>query len=231
MRIQLKRSILLAGEDTEKDSIWDVPRVLALDLIAQESAVRCGVWRSIFLWASGVDVKPLRIADAKPQSHFPQGGSVSREEKATEVLQRAEKLGIRLTFESGLIFAEPPAEAESEVIAMVTEQVVKYLPEVHPILSRRNTGVRAKDFVGQRIWSHEFGEGKLESAEPNGELVITVNQDGWRSSRMFTVRGSDILILLDKETNAAAASSSPEPLRPAKPWKSILQWLRRSQDT
>ncbi len=120
MRIELTRSILLGGETAEhaeKGAIYDVPRVLALDLIAQRSAIRCGLWRFIFLWATGVDVKPRRIAEAKPQADhsgrsqdetvFPIGGNVDRTEKANEVMQRAEKLGIQLTFDSGLAFAEP----------------------------------------------------------------------------------------------------------------------------
>jgi hypothetical protein len=158
---------------------------------------------------------------------------MDRAEKGNEVLQRAEKLGIRLTFDSGLAFAELAATSEPEISAMATEQVVKYLPEVHSILARRTTGVRAKDFLGQRVWSHQFGEGTLVDAQIDGELTISVDKEGWSSSRSFAVRAADVLILLDKETNAAdGASSSPdEKPQTAKPWKSILQWLRLSKDT
>jgi len=56
--------LLTGGHTAEKGSLWDLPQVLALDLIAQESAVRCGFFRLIFLWATGVDVKPRALPAA-----------------------------------------------------------------------------------------------------------------------------------------------------------------------
>jgi hypothetical protein len=97
MRIQFKRSILLAGrEHAGKGSIWNLPQVLALELIAQESAVRCGFFRLIFLRATGVDVKPRALPAARSDTSYNNGSpGVTEEMKLMEATRNTKR--IRLT--------------------------------------------------------------------------------------------------------------------------------------
>jgi hypothetical protein len=133
-----------------------------------------------------------------------------RTEKATELIERATKLGLRFEFDSGLILVKRTETGDPQRQDDIIAEIGKYLSEVRRLVYLRAMAVRAKDFLGQRIWSGE-GEGVLASASVDGDLSITVTQEGFRHQRTVTAKAESLLIVVGQEAIDGASSTNDEP--------------------
>jgi hypothetical protein len=199
MRIQFKRSILLAGGHTaEKGSIWDVPQVLALDLIAQESAVRCGFCRLIFLWATGVDVKPRALPAAGSGRSCNNESPGAKETKPMEAMRKTKR--IRLTRSIMLIGGEAeegevrdlPVELADDLIQMDSaiacdDPVTNRTDPERAKAEMRKVKLLRSIVMGKAGEVHEvpihvaYSLIDEESAEPDGWRVNPNEVAGWTS--------------------------------------------------
>jgi hypothetical protein len=160
---------------------------------------------------------------------------MDRVEKATALLERAEELGARVVFASGLnIFiksaTDDPAR-RSEVIA----ELVKYLPEVRSILQRRAVFAMARLHVGARIFSTEHLAGTLVGASEDGMLTISVSSEMRRSDEdesrylqnSITANAETLIVIVDAEEVADATSSPNAEQVSEQPRRGLLDRLRR----
>jgi hypothetical protein len=160
---------------------------------------------------------------------------MDRAEKALELLGRAEELGARVVFASGLnIFIKSPTDdpaRRSEVIA----ELAKYLPEVRSILQRRAVFGMARLHVGARIFSKQHGAGTLVSASEDGGLTISISEemrsrqeDEIRRSQMsVTSNAESLIIIVDAEEGSDGTSSPNAEQVSEKPRKGFFGWPRR----
>jgi hypothetical protein len=151
---------------------------------------------------------------------------VDRTEKVNELMARAERLGLRLEFDSGLLIVSRTATADPERQWGVVEELGKYLPEVRTFLERRAIFVRANQLLNQPVWSPEFGQGQVESAESNGRLCASFQRDGSQRATTLGVSADSLFLILEKE------GATPTPLedqaKSDKPQKGFFgQLLRR----
>jgi hypothetical protein len=204
--ITIKRSILLGGEVAEEGSIVEVARSLAADLIGQGSAAPLNfvarVLRRLWFFRDG----RKRRATTAP------GFRTKREaimlEKA--LIERAMTLGVQLEFDSPLLFAKLTKTGDPGQSAIITE-IGKSLRHVRRVLGRRATAARAKNFVGARIWSAEYGEGVLELSTDD-ELQISIQVPGDRTRRMIGCDAAALLIVLDDWAEGASSPGDDEPI-------------------
>lgn len=127
---------------------------------------------------------------------------MDRSEKANELMARAERLGLHLEFDSGLITVSRTATVDPDRQQAAVEELGKFLPEVRNLLERRAAFARTTQLVGQALWSREFGEGKVESADNIG-LIASFQREGARHPATLGLSADSVLIILDKEAGGA----------------------------
>ena len=200
-RVRLTRSLFLDGHHVEEGSIRDLALPVADELVAQRSAVRLNPLSSFFagirsfLASRSKREERTRVAVSKT---FPlEEIAMDANEKAKELIERAKKLGLRLEFDTGLIVAKSTGSGDPTAQDDIIAELGKYIHEVRRLVARRAMAVRAKEFLGQRIWSEE-GEGVLASASGDGDFSISLERDGSRHSHTVSVRAESMLIVLSK---------------------------------
>jgi hypothetical protein len=162
---------------------------------------------------------------------------VWRTDKASEVIAEAEKLGLRLEFDSGLAVAvkqKTTGDLAEDKQGAIIEELVKYLPEVRHLAKLRAISVRAKEFLGKQILVREVGvndrgftvaivrEGELKGVGNGDELTISLVREG--RSLTLTSRAEDLLFVLNEEGAAGASSPGNEEQAPR---KGLLERFRR----
>jgi hypothetical protein len=130
---------------------------------------------------------------------------MDRMEKAVEVLARAERVGLRPEFDSGLLVVKRAVSGDPTRQDDIIAEIGKYLTEVRRLVYHRAMAVRANDFFGQRIWSEE-GDGVLASASIDGNLAITMTKEGFRHRQTVTSKPESLFIIVD-EAKADGVSS------------------------
>lgn len=150
---------------------------------------------------------------------------MDRSEKSQVLLERAEKLGLRLELDSGLLIVKRMESGDLERQDVLVAELGKYLEDVRRLVEKRAIGARANDFIGQRIWSAD-GEGVLASGSCDGALTVTVVKEGLRHPQTLTAKAEGLLIIVDEEQ--ADGTSSPPNEKPTaeKPRRGIFELLR-----
>jgi hypothetical protein len=162
-------------------------------------------------------------------------------EKAVELLKRAENVGMRVDFDSGFLTVELTDTDDPENQRAILEALMQSLPEVRRLTEVRAMAVRAKEFLGKKILSFDgtamlekaggYGDGKiiaivkegtLAGIDDRGGLTVSIVSEG-RSQRL-TSKAEDLLVVLE----GAAGASSPQNDKPAAERRGLLDRFRRS---
>jgi hypothetical protein len=166
---------------------------------------------------------------------------MGRTEKACEVIEQTEDLGLKLKFDSGLmVLVRGGATLDQEQCEHIVEQLggnpgtptqpnaAGYLlPHVRDILLRRAIADRAKQFVGRRVWSPEFGWGTVVGTDGVlGSLTVEVENSAGRKSQV-SATAEDVVIVADEEEQSVSSTAGNEP-KPDKPRRGIFEMLRRT---
>jgi hypothetical protein len=130
-------------------------------------------------------------------------------EKAIEVLTRAEKHGLRLEFDSGLLVAKRTEYGDPQMQDDIIAEIGRHLRAVRRLVSLRAVAVRANAFVGQRIWSEE-GEGVLASGSGDGDLAITITKEGFRHRQTLMTHAESFLVIVDEAKAEGTPSTDDE---------------------
>jgi hypothetical protein len=166
---------------------------------------------------------------------------MDRVEKANELMELAEKLGVRLEFRSGLIVAVKQTESDDpERQDAILAELVKHLSSVRVLVKGRAIADCAKDLLGQRTFfldgfnlstnGQGVLSGVLSDASSDGSLTISIKKEGLRSPQMLTSNADSLLIVLNEE--GADGDSSPNDGDPKteQPRKGFFERLRRSHE-
>jgi hypothetical protein len=163
---------------------------------------------------------------------------MDKTERALELIEQAEHLGVHLEFNSGLAFAVKQittSDLKGRQDAII-EDLVKN-PEVRRLAELRAIALRAKDLIGKKLLFRELQgvddrtglsipvakEGVLHDGAGDGVLTISIVREG--RSQTVTARAADLLIVVDEEVAAASSPGNGEP-ESAKPRKGIFGWAR-----
>jgi hypothetical protein len=95
---------------------------------------------------------------------------MDRSKKSQVLLQRAEKLGLRLELDSGLLIVKRKESGDPETQDSLLAELAKHLGDVRPVVQQRAIDAGANKFLGARIWSREQGEGTLKGASNGPEV-------------------------------------------------------------
>ena len=132
-------------------------------------------------------------------------------EKATELIERAERLGLYLKFVYGAVAVNRKGTGDSERREAILAELVKNLSDVRPLVERREMAAHAKEFIGRRIlspqiWfeSVEVIDGVFAEVSNDGTVGISI-ETGGRSPQTVTANAEDLLIVLDEETDGASS--------------------------
>lgn len=122
-----------------------------------------------------------------------------------ELIRRAERLGVRVEFRSGLNIVKTNGAGDPERQREVIRELAAHLREVRIVSQLLAIATEGKKYVGARIVSTEYGAGTLVEASDEGTLAISISRDV-RSSHEEEVRtnrstvsahAEGFLILLD----------------------------------
>jgi hypothetical protein len=165
---------------------------------------------------------------------------MDRTEKAGEVIQRTEDVGLKLKFDAGLMVAVKGTIDDEQCEHIVEKlggepgtstqpNVAGYLlPHVRNILLRRAIAARASQCVGRRVWSPEFGWGTVAGADGVlGTVTVEVNNSAGRKS-LVCATAEDVVIVADEDEQSVSSSARTEP-KTDKPRRGIFEMLRRTQ--
>jgi hypothetical protein len=143
---------------------------------------------------------------------------MDRNERVQQLMQQAEKLGLRLEFDCGLLLVRRPQSGDPDRQEAIIAQLARYPSDVHRLMQRRASGIRGKDFVGARVWSPD-GAGTLVGGSDDGTLTVRVGTELRRSdedevsrSQMTIVAGAEnLLVVVDEKATDGAASPADGP--------------------
>jgi hypothetical protein len=165
---------------------------------------------------------------------------MDRTEKADEVIQRTEDVGLKLKFDAGLMVAVKGTIDDEQCEQIVEElgggrgapaqpNVAGYLlPYVRTILLRRAIAARASQCVGRRVWSPELGWGTVVGTDGVlGTLTVEVENSAGRKSRVSATAEAVVVIVADEEEQNVSSSGGTEP-KSDKPRRGIFEMLRRT---
>jgi hypothetical protein len=167
---------------------------------------------------------------------------MDRTEKASEVIQQTELLGVKLKFDSGLmVVVNGRARLAQEQCERIVEElggnpgtrtqpnVAGYLlPHVRTILLRRAIAARAQQCVGRRVWSPVFGWGTVLDADGIlGTLTVEIEISAGRKTQV-SATAEDVVVIVDAEEEQSVTSIAGNEPRPDKPRRKILEMLRRT---
>ncbi len=135
---------------------------------------------------------------------------MDRMEKALEVLARAERVGLRPEFDSGLLVVKRTVSGDPTRQDDIIAEIGKYLSEVRRLVYHRAMAVRANDFLGEQMWSEE-GDGVLASASIDGDLAITITKEGFRHRQTVTSKPESLFVIVDEAEAEGTSSVDDEP--------------------
>lgn len=143
---------------------------------------------------------------------------MQREENVQQLMQQAETLGLRLEFDCGLVLVKRPQSTDPERAELIFAKIARYLSDVRRLVELRASGVRAKDFIGARIWSAN-GAGSLVGSSEDGTLTVRVGADvrrsnedeSHRSQMSISANAESLLIIVDEERADVATALTSEP--------------------
>ncbi len=151
-----------------------------------------------------------------------------RDEEVEKLMQGCEEVGLRLKCDSGLVVIEGMAAVDPERRQAIKAQLWRYRTDVRNLLEKRAIAIRAKDFVGQRIW-FEDATGVLTDAGIDGVLSITIERPGFSRPQTVTSDSRNLQIIVEERADGAASPRNDEP-KPEKPRGGIFERLRGSRD-
>jgi hypothetical protein len=162
---------------------------------------------------------------------------MDRSEKAKALIERAEKRGLRLGVDCGVLVANRDVKGDHDEII---EDLVKYLSEVHVLVKRRSLAARAKAFLGQRVCLPDgftlgpYGEGVISGvisgASNDGSLDVAIEKEGFRSPQTMKADAENLLIIRDEEEADGAASAHSDEPQSEQPRKGFFERLRGSRE-
>jgi hypothetical protein len=139
---------------------------------------------------------------------------MAQNEKAAALVERAERLGLHVTYDSGFLVATRPFAQRDDVEGMVRESIVdlgECLKDVVHIAVGRSRGVHGSDFLGQQVFiPGEQIVGTLEACSEDGTVQVSYPSPNERrsDSRLnFTGPGDRMLVIVAGEKNPADRSS------------------------
>src|SRR5208283_5757447 len=88
----------------------------------------------------------------RPRKKLSRGGNVDRNEKVNELIARAEKAGLRLQFDSGLVLVKRTESGDPDGQRAIIAELWRYLGEVRHLVEAHAIGERAKGLAGRPIW-------------------------------------------------------------------------------
>lgn len=158
---------------------------------------------------------------------------MDRNEKVNELIARAEKAGLRLQFDSGLVLVKRTESGDPDGQRAIIAELWRYLGEVRHLVEAHAIGERAKGLAGRPIWC-EFGPGTLLGGGGGGALRISTSQEmrlaheeeAHRSKIAITCDAKALLIILDEE-GVDVASSSDGQQAPERPKTGFFERLAR----
>ena len=164
---------------------------------------------------------------------------MDRREKAQELIEQSEKLGVRLESRGGLIVAVKQTSGHPERQDAVIKELVRRFTDVRPLVERRAMAAYASELLGARILYPEFSlmevtamEGELESASGDGAVTISVIKEGFRHPKvLMTARAENLLIVLDEEEADGAASPENERPKSQQPLRRLFDRLRGPRES
>src|SRR3974390_1666015 len=132
-------------------------------------------------------------------------------ERTEELIGRAERIGVRLNYDQGLVTVSIPRTIDSEIETAMMKELEALRASVRDLLKRRAISRRAKDFVGSRVWIMESGAGSLVEVENDGQLNV---RTPLQADRLSTTAYADnifvILEALDTESASTELASTTE---------------------
>jgi hypothetical protein len=143
-----------------------------------------------------------------------------REEKARELLKRAEALGFRLNYDCGFVtIARPADELPTSGLAEMEEAIIRqlagYMAEVHLLVLNRARLTRARRFIGRAVITSptEFGTGTGAITSCNDSGVLQVSQPGKTEGQTFSAgcRAEDLFVLVEEPAAEPAPIAACEP--------------------
>jgi len=161
---------------------------------------------------------------------------MDRIEKAAELIEQAQKLGLRMEFQDGLNVLKVPAAADPSVTALMLEQLAKYLPRIRELARQRAVAALAKKLIGARIFSREHGAGTLIDASDDGALTVSVSaevrksdEDEARRSQMSISAGAESFIIVEEVSENGSDVDAAKPEAENKR-TGVFEFLRRRSD-
>ncbi len=136
-----------------------------------------------------------------------------RSEKAKALVESAEKRGLKVDFDSGLILVTRAKSADPDkTLAQeaVIEELGKYLPDVRRLLTQRAIGRRANELLGRPIFCTE-GWGTLASASGDGGLSIEITKEDFRRPQTLLANSESLLILVELDAAPSSGEATSEP--------------------
>ncbi len=136
-----------------------------------------------------------------------------RSEKAKALVESAEKRGLKVDFDSGLILVTRAKSADPDkTLAQeaVIEELGKYLPDVRRLLTQRAIGRRANELLGRPIFRTE-GWGTLASASGDGGLTIEITKEDFRRPQTLIANSESLLILVELDAAPSSGETTSEP--------------------
>ena len=144
------------------------------------------------------------------------------DEKAIELVARAERLGLRLHFDCGMNLVTYEQHSDASEHSEILGQIARNIVHVRRLIQQRAVRDRGKQLLGARIWDADRGEGTLTGADGEGCLTISFEKiPGVPSPRSVTASADSLLILVDVVADPAIAETSPEKSR-----KGLFERLR-----
>jgi hypothetical protein len=165
---------------------------------------------------------------------------VDRAAQAIELMERAEKLGIRLEFRAGFFVAvKRPGTGDPRQDEIIAE-LVKYVSEVRLLVERREIAAGAKGLAGQRALFHDGNNllpggvsvlsGVVVGTSDNGLVEVSAEKEGWRRPQTSTADPKSLLIVVDDEEADGSSSPQNDEAKAEQPRRGILERLRGSRE-
>jgi hypothetical protein len=151
-------------------------------------------------------------------------------ERINELMARAERLGLRLAFDSGLITVCFAAAGDLDRQRELVGDLAKYLPEVRTVLEGRAVALRTRKLLGRPVWSAEYGEGTVAGAEAGSGLTISFQTEASRRPLTIVVSADSVVIVRDEEVDGAATPIDDESKTEKPPKGFFDQLLRRGRE-
>lgn len=123
---------------------------------------------------------------------------MERTEKALDLIEAAQKNGIRLECTCGIVIVRECGAGNETKRQAIMDGLRKYLREVRSLVEARSRADAGSKLVGQPIWVEEYGEGTLLDASSEGVATILVGGPRGLRQMQLRVPAESLLILANK---------------------------------